>query len=46
MIESFFSKAVREKALAVADVKPGKVAADIGCGTGFMTEGLAERGLN
>jgi ubiquinone/menaquinone biosynthesis C-methylase UbiE len=36
---------VREKALAVANVKPGKVAADIGCGTGFMTEVLVERGL-
>ncbi|MFB3764741.1 MAG: class I SAM-dependent methyltransferase [Methanotrichaceae archaeon] len=45
MRESFFSEAVREKALFVADAKPGKIAADIGCGTGFITEGLVQRGL-
>jgi ubiquinone/menaquinone biosynthesis C-methylase UbiE len=43
--ESFFSKAVRDKALSVADVHPGRIAADIGCGTGFITEGLVQRGL-
>lgn len=43
--ESFFTKAVREKAFFVADVKPGRLAADIGCGTGFITEGLIENGL-
>ncbi|NOX44125.1 MAG: class I SAM-dependent methyltransferase [Caldiserica bacterium] len=41
----FFSTAVRERALAVAGVRPGRVAADIGAGTGFMTEGLLNRGL-
>ena len=43
--ESFFSKAVRDKALSVANVHPGRIAADIGCGTGFITEGLVQRGL-
>lgn len=43
--ESFFSSSVREKALDVANVQPGRIAADIGCGTGFITEGLVERGL-
>ena len=45
MRESFFSEEVREKALAVADVQPGRLAADIGAGTGFVTEGLIGRGL-
>lgn len=43
--ESFFSKAVRDKALSVADVQTGHIAADIGCGTGFIAEGLVQRGL-
>jgi ubiquinone/menaquinone biosynthesis C-methylase UbiE len=43
--EGFFSRRVREKALLVANLHPGRIAADIGCGTGFITEGLVERGL-
>jgi len=43
--KSFFSKAVRDKALSVADVHPGRIAADIGCGTGFITEGLVQKDL-
>jgi ubiquinone/menaquinone biosynthesis C-methylase UbiE len=43
--QSFFSDAVREKAFAVAGVTAGQTAADIGAGTGFVTEGLAQRGL-
>jgi precorrin-6B methylase 2 len=43
--ESFFSEAVRVKALSVANVNPDGIAADIGCGTGFITEGLVQRGL-
>ena len=43
--EGFFSEAVRNKALAVAGVEPGKLAADIGAGSGFVTEGLLKRGL-
>jgi ubiquinone/menaquinone biosynthesis C-methylase UbiE len=46
MRESFFSDAVREKALAVAGVQQGKLAADIGAGTGFITEGLVRKGLH
>ncbi len=45
MRKSFFSDDVREKALATANVQPGKLAADIGAGTGFITEGLAKNGL-
>jgi ubiquinone/menaquinone biosynthesis C-methylase UbiE len=42
---SFFSGAVRERAFAVAGIAPGKLAADIGAGAGFVTEGLLNRGL-
>jgi len=45
MRQGFFSEAVREKAFSVAGVKAGKIAADIGAGTGFVTEGLIRRGL-
>ncbi len=42
---TFFSESVREKAISIASVQPGKLAADIGAGTGFVTEGLVQRGL-
>ncbi len=42
---SFYSEQVRDKALAVAGVKRGAVAADVGAGTGFVTEALARAGL-
>ncbi len=45
MREEFFSDTVRERALAVACVEPGKLAADIGAGTGFITEALIRAGL-
>ncbi len=45
MRQTFFSEAVREKALTVAGVQAGKIAADIGAGTGFITEGLIRAGL-
>lgn len=45
MRESFFSEDVREKAYSVAEVKEGQLAADIGAGTGFVTEGLLQKGL-
>lgn len=45
MRETFFSEAVREKAISIANVQPGKLAADIGAGTGFITEGLVQKGL-
>jgi ubiquinone/menaquinone biosynthesis C-methylase UbiE len=41
----FFSDVVREKAISLANVQPDKVAADIGAGTGFITEGLIKKGL-
>lgn len=44
--ESFFAEAVRSKAISVAIVQSGKMAADVGVGTGFIAEGLIERGLN
>ncbi len=45
MRESFFSAVVREKAFSIADVQAGRLAADIGAGTGFITEGLIQKGL-
>jgi len=43
--ETFYSEALREKAISAADVRFGRVAADIGAGTGFITEGLIKKGL-
>jgi ubiquinone/menaquinone biosynthesis C-methylase UbiE len=40
-----FPDELREKALAAAPLRPGAVAADLGAGTGFLSEGLLERGL-
>lgn len=45
MRKGFFSERVREKALNVAGVQSEKIAADIGAGTGFITEALIQRGL-
>jgi arsenite methyltransferase len=45
MRQSFYSEQVREKTLAVAGVKRGAVAADVGAGTGFITEALVRAGL-
>jgi len=45
MRKQFFSDAVRDRALAVAAVESGRLAADIGAGTGFVTEGLIARRL-
>jgi ubiquinone/menaquinone biosynthesis C-methylase UbiE len=45
MRAGFFSEAVRERAIALAEVERGKVAADLGAGTGFITEGLVRAGL-
>ncbi|NPV90319.1 MAG: class I SAM-dependent methyltransferase [Firmicutes bacterium] len=45
MRKGFFSEAVREKAYEVAGIEKGAVAADIGAGTGFITEGLIGAGL-
>lgn len=45
MRRDFFPEALREKTLALAGVQAGQSAADIGAGSGFMTEGLLARGL-
>lgn len=44
--KDFFTEEVRDKAYAAAGVKVGQLAADIGAGTGFITEGLIKKGLN
>jgi len=46
MRESFFPESVRAVALAAAGVKPGDVAADLGAGSGFITEALFEAGAH
>jgi ubiquinone/menaquinone biosynthesis C-methylase UbiE len=46
MRQEFFSDKVREFALKIANVQPDRVAADLGAGTGFLTEELLRRGLN
>lgn len=43
--QSFFSESVREAALAAAGVQTGELAADIGAGSGFVTEALLAVGL-
>jgi ubiquinone/menaquinone biosynthesis C-methylase UbiE len=42
---AFYSDRVREKALTHARVQGGRRAADLGAGTGFITQGLIERGI-
>ncbi len=41
MRESYFTEAVRESAISMAELKPGSVVADVGTGTGFMLAGLS-----
>ncbi len=45
MRQEFFSEEVREKAYEMAQLEENTTAADIGAGTGFITEGLLKRGL-
>jgi ubiquinone/menaquinone biosynthesis C-methylase UbiE len=45
MRAEFFSDEVRTKALSRVVLEPGRLAADLGAGTGFMTEGLIKAGL-
>lgn len=45
MRQEFFSDNVRTKAVQVAMVQRGLIAADVGAGTGFLTEELLQRGL-
>jgi len=42
--QGFFSDAVRDAVLAAANTGEGDVAADLGAGTGFLTQGLVGRG--
>lgn len=44
--QTLFQESLRERALDRAAVEAGKSAADIGAGTGFLTEGLLARGLS
>ena len=46
MRESFFCDEVRKEALSTADIQKGKIAADIGAGTGFISEGLIQAGTS
>jgi ubiquinone/menaquinone biosynthesis C-methylase UbiE len=46
MRSGFFSEKVRESAFSVAGLQAGKQAADIGAGTGFVSEGLVRQDLN
>jgi len=43
--EGFFTNATRDKALELANVQPGTLAADVGAGTGYITEALAQHGV-
>ncbi|MHC1703088.1 MAG: arsenite methyltransferase [Tenuifilaceae bacterium] len=45
MRESFFSENIREKAIAKANIKKGETAADIGAGTGYISEALNKKGI-
>lgn len=45
MREGFFPEKVREVAFEKADVRQGHVAADVGAGTGFITEHLIKNGV-
>ena len=45
MWANFFSESLREKALSLTNAVQGNTAADIGAGTGFITEGLLRQGL-
>ncbi len=45
MREGYYSDEVRVGALAAAGVERGKTAADVGAGTGFISQGLIQEGL-
>ena len=45
MRQGFFPESVRDAAYKAAGVRHGQTAADIGAGTGFITEGLVHRGV-
>lgn len=43
--QTFFSDSARNKAFAVANIKRGDTIADVGAGTGYITEGLIDKGV-
>ena len=43
--QDLFPDDLRDKALDAVPLRPGALAADLGAGTGFLSEGLLERGL-
>ncbi|MBI2566101.1 MAG: methyltransferase domain-containing protein [Candidatus Schekmanbacteria bacterium] len=45
MRATFYTERLRERAFQAAGVRAGALSADIGAGTGFITEGLVQRGL-
>ncbi|MFB0565721.1 MAG: class I SAM-dependent methyltransferase [Candidatus Aminicenantaceae bacterium] len=45
MRKEFFPDNVRDVAFSKANIQRGKIAADIGAGTGFITEALIHKGL-
>lgn len=45
MRSGFFSENIRKFALGVGEIRTGVVAADLGAGTGYMTEALVEAGV-
>lgn len=46
MTDSFFSDSARKKAFKIANMKSGDVVADIGAGTGYITEGIKNKNIN
>jgi len=46
MQHAFFSDSARNKAFAIANIQKGDTIADIGAGTGYITEGLIDKGVN
>jgi len=45
MRQDFFSENIRIKAFEKAELKSGSIVADIGAGSGFITEGLLNKGV-
>lgn len=45
MQESFFSNSARNKAFAIANLQSGDLIADIGAGTGYITEGAIDKNV-
>ena len=45
MRQTYFSERVRDRALSEVRVRRRKLAADVGAGTGFITEGLIRHGV-